>query len=324
MISFNTKRGLMAAALLAFMPIGAAAEDFPSQPVTFVVPFPAGGTVDQVARAIAEDLQANWGEAVVVENRPGAGNIVGSTAVAQARPDGHTILLGTTSVAANPALFSSLPYGPDDLAPVIHLAASANVLLVSPELGVSDMEDFIALARDANPPLTYGSVGRGSGHHICMEMFQFDAEAELLHVPYAGVAPALAAFRSGEVPVYCSDVTGALALIRDDLAIPLGITGTARATALPDVPTMVELGLEGMGTAGFIGVMVTGGTPPAVIEQLNADIAAVVNAPELFERMAAIGYDMNTGSADEFAAFIAENAEIYRDVVERAGIEVTD
>ena len=207
--------GLLLVMVAAGFPAHARAE-FPERTVKIVVPFDAGGTVDAVARALANRLNAKWNVPVIVENRPGAGNTIGAAAVAKAEPDGYTLLFANTSVSVNPSLFKSLPYDTlRDLAPVVYLSPSPNVLLVQKTLGVSSLNELIALAKTRPAtPLSYASVGRGSAHHFCMELLKSEAGIELLHVPYRGVAPAVLAVTRGEVDLYCSDIPGALNLLR--------------------------------------------------------------------------------------------------------------
>jgi tripartite-type tricarboxylate transporter receptor subunit TctC len=310
-----------AAAFSLFVATPAVAQDYPAGNVTFVVPFPAGGTVDLVGRAIAKGLQDKWNKTVVVANRPGAGNIVGATAVTQAKPDGHTLLLATTSVSANPALFKTLPFDTTkDLKPVVFLASSPNVLLVQASSNIKTLDEFIKAAKASEKPITYGSVGSGSGHHLCMEMLQAAAGVKLHHVIYAGVAPAVAAFSGGEIMAYCSDVTGALGIVKQGRSRAIAMTGTRRVSAMPDVPTFEELGLKGVETAGYIGVMTTGGTPDAVVQKLNRDVRAVVDTPEFVSRFSALGYDIQTDTAESFAKHIARETETYKDIVKKAGI----
>src|SRR5262249_652609 len=175
-----------------------------------------GGRVDGVGGGLADRLRSKWQVPVIVENRPGAGNIIGATAVAQAAPDGYTLLLANTSISVNPSLYKSLPYDTKrDLAPVVFLAPSPNVLLVQKSLGVSTLAELIALAKSrASHPLTFASVGKGSFHHFSMELFKIEAGVDLLHVPYKGVASAMLAFTRGDVDLYCSDLPGALPGIR--------------------------------------------------------------------------------------------------------------
>jgi tripartite-type tricarboxylate transporter receptor subunit TctC len=216
----GTIAGMMAAALCVPAPARA---EFPDRTVRIVVPFDAGGTVDAVARALAGKLNEKWAVPVIVENRPGAGNTIGAAAVAKAEPDGYTLLFANTSVSVNPSLFKSLPYDTlRDLVPVLYLSPSPNVLLVQNALGVGSLKELIALAKARrDKPLSYASVGRGSAHHFCMELLKSEAGIELLHVPYRGVAPAVLAVTRGEVDLYCSDIPGALNLLKGDKMKPV-------------------------------------------------------------------------------------------------------
>jgi tripartite-type tricarboxylate transporter receptor subunit TctC len=240
---FHTTRLL--ARTLPFMAMLAAtcAQAFPERTVTLVVPFAAGGTIDVIARVMADKLKAKWNVPVIVENKPGAGNVVGATAVARAAPDGHTLLFANTSVSVNPSLFKSLPFDTErDLAAVIYLFPSPNVLLAQPRLGVNNLQELIALAKSRTEPLTYATVGKGSFHHLSMELFKSEAKVELVHVPYRGVAPAMLGFIRGEVDLYCSDIPGAIGRIQSGELKPLAITSKRRARLLPNVPSMAEAG----------------------------------------------------------------------------------
>ena len=303
---------LLAAAIAAAMTAPAHAE-FPDRTVKIVVPFEAGGTVDTVARALAERLKVKWQVPVIVENRPGAGNIMGATAVAQAAPDGYTLLLANTSISVNPSLYKTLPYDTKrDLAPVVFLAPSPNVLLVQKKLGVDSVKDLIALAKSrAGRPLTFASVGKGSFHHFSMELFKLEAGVDLLHVPYKGVASAMLAFIRGDIDLYCSDLPGALPGIRSGDLKPLAVTGATRVATLTDVPTMREAGLPNYAAVGYVGIMTTGGAPPAVINTINAAINEVIREDEFNRRFSALGYQMTGGSAEEFASFLERDIARY-------------
>jgi tripartite-type tricarboxylate transporter receptor subunit TctC len=303
---------LLAAAIAAAMTAPAHAE-FPDRTVKIVVPFEAGGTVDTVARALAERLKVKWQVPVIVENRPGAGTIMGATAVAQAAPDGYTLLLANTSISVNPSLYKTLPYDTKrDLAPVVFLAPSPNVLLVQKKLGVDSVKDLIALAKSrAGRPLTFASVGKGSFHHFSMELFKLEAGVDLLHVPYKGVASAMLAFIRGDIDLYCSDLPGALPGIRSGDLKPLAVTGGTRVATLPDVPTMREAGLPNYAAVGYVGIMTTGGAPPAVINTINAAINEVIREDEFNRRFSALGYQMTGGSAEEFASFLERDIARY-------------
>jgi tripartite-type tricarboxylate transporter receptor subunit TctC len=306
MPTIATRRTLPWLAAAVAMSLAAPARaEYPERTVKIVVPFEAGGTVDTVARALADRLKTGWQVAVIVENRPGAGNVIGATAVAQAAPDGYTLLLANTSISVNPSLYKTLPYDTKrDLAPVVFLAPSPNVLLVQKSLGVGTLEDLIALAKSrAGHPLTFASVGRGSFHHFSMELFKTAAGVELVHVPYKGVTSAMLAFIRGDIDLYCSDIPGALAGIRGGDLKPLAVTSATRIATLPDVPTMREAGLPDYAAIGYVGVMVTGGTPPAIVKTLNAAINAVIRDDGFNRRFAELGYEMKGGSAEEFANF---------------------
>jgi len=300
----------------------AAQAEFPDRPVKIVVPFDAGGTVDAVARALASRLNTAWNVPVIVENRPGAGNTIGANAVAKAEPDGYTLLFANTSVSVNPSLFKSLPYDTlRDLAPVVYLSPSPNILLAQKALGVDTLKDLIALAKArAASPLSFASVGKGSAHHFCMELLRSEAGINLLHVPYRGVAPAALAVTRGEIDLYCSDIPGAINLLKGDKVVALGITSRKRSPTLPDIPPLAEQGLPNYAATGYVGIMVTGGTPPEVVRKLNAAINAIVRDPEFATHFATFGYEMVGGSVEEFTTFLAEDIERYRQLTRAAGI----
>lgn len=296
--------------------------EFPDRTVKIVVPFDAGGSIDAVARALAQRLQDKWNVPVIVENRPGAGNTIGASAVAKAAPDGYTLLYANTSISVNPSLFKTLPYDTlRDLAPVTYLSPSPNVLLAQRSLGVSTLKELLTLAksREANP-LSYASVGKGSAHHFCMELLKFEAGVQLLHVPYRGVAPAVLATTRGEVDLYCSDIAGALGLLQGDKVRALGITSVKRSPSLPDIAPFAEVGLPNYNQSGYVGMMVTGGTPAAVISKLNTSINEVIREPEFAKRFTAFGYEMLGGTAEDFGKFLKEDIERYRRLTQAAGL----
>jgi tripartite-type tricarboxylate transporter receptor subunit TctC len=317
----NNILGASAALALGMLLAATPAVAFPERTVTLVVPFAAGGTIDVIARAMADKLKAKWNVPVIVENKPGAGNVVGATAVARAAPDGHTLLFANTSVSVNPSLFKSLPFDTErDLAAVIYLFPSPNVLLAQDRLNVGNLKELIALAKLRAQPLTYATVGKGSFHHLSMELFKSEAKIDLVHVPYRGVAPAMLGFIRGEVDLYCSDIPGAIGRIQSGELKPLAITSKRRARLLPDVPSMAEAGLPNYDAAGYVGMMATGGTPPHVLAKLNQAIGEVANEPEFRERFAATGYEVATGSVEEFARFLKADIAMYGRLTKEAGI----
>ena len=316
----NPIRSLFAGLLAALLwPLLARAE-FPDRTVKIVVPFDPGGSIDTVARALAQRLNDKWNVPVIVENRPGAGNTIGANAVAKAA--GYTLLYANTSVSTNPSLFKTLPYDTlKDLAPVTYLSPSPNVLLVQRTLGVSNLKDLLTLAKSRqDKPLSFASVGKGSAHHFCMELLKSEAGIPLLHVPYRGVAPAVLAVTRGEVDLFCADVTAALSLLQGDKVTPLAITSRKRAPALPDIAPFAELGLPNYEQTGYVGIMVTGGTPAPIIARLNASINEVLREPEFAKRFTALGYDMVGGTAEGFGKFLKDDIEFYRRLTQGAGL----
>jgi len=310
--------GLLAALLTPLL----AHAEFPDRTVKIVVPFDAGGSIDTVARALAQRLNDKWNVPVIVENRPGAGNTIGANAVAKAAPDGYTLLYANTSISTNPSLFKSLPYDTlRDLAPVTYLSPSPNVLLVQKTLGVTTLKDLLALAKSRqDKPLSYASVGKGSAHHFCMELLKSEAGIPLLHVPYRGVAPAVVAVTRGEVDLFCADVTAALGLLQGDKVTPLAITSRKRSPALPDVAPFAELGLPNYEQTGYVGIMVTGRTPAPIIAKLNTSINEVLLEPEFNKKFTALGYDMVGGTVAGFEQFLKEDIERYRRLTQAAGL----
>jgi len=310
--------GLLAALLTPLL----AHAEFPDRTVTIVVPFDAGGSIDTVARALAQRLNDKWNVPVIVENRPGAGNTIGANAVAKAAPDGYTLLYANTSISTNPSLFKSLPYDTlRDLAPVTYLSPSPNVLLVQKTLGVTTLKDLLALAKSRqDKPLSYASVGKGSAHHFCMELLKSEAGIPLLHVPYRGVAPAVVAVTRGEVDLFCADVTAALGLLQGDKVTPLAITSRKRSPALPDVAPFAELGLPNYEQTGYVGIMVTGRTPAPIIAKLNTSINEVLLEPEFNKKFTALGYDMVGGTVQGFEKFLEDDIQFYRRLTQAAGL----
>ena len=294
----------------------------PNGPVTIVAPFAAGGTVDQVARELARGLEKKWGVSVLVENKPGAGNILAATAIAQSKPDGQKLLFASTSISVNPSVYKTLPYDTEkDLASVSYLAASPNVLVVRPTVNVKTLKELIERAKTSKPALQYASVGKGSAHHFCMELLQIEAGIKMTHVPYKGVSPALAAVLSDEIGIYCSDIPGAIQPIKDGKLIPLAVTGDKRLPVLPDVPTMAEAGLPSYRNTGYVGIMAPGPTPKSVRDAINHDIQEVIKEPAFQRRFADLGYDMVGGTVDEFADFIKRDVIRYSEIAKAANIE---
>src|SRR3954463_159424 len=318
----NQMRSLCAGVLAALLSPLLAHAEFPDRIVKIVVPFDAGGSIDTVARALAARLNDKWNVPVSTETLRGPANTIGANAVAKAAPDGYTLLYANTSISTNPSLFKSLPYDTlRDLSPVTYLSPSPNVLLIQKTLGISTLKDLLALAKSRqDKPLSYASVGKGSAHHFCMELLKSEAGIPLLHVPYRGVAPAVVAVTRGEVDLFCADVTAALGLLQGDKVTPLAISSRKRAAALPDVAPFAELGLPNYEQTGYVGVMVTGGTPAPIVAKLNASINEVLHELEFSKKFTALGYDMVGGTAEGFENFLKNDIEFYRRLTQAAGL----
>ncbi len=329
------RRSLIAAALAAsLLPLsaapaaraqGAGAGWAPNRPVRFVVPFPAGGATDVVARVLAERLQERLGQPVVVENRTGAGGNVGVENVARSAPDGHTILMGTTgTLTVNPHLYAGLPFDPaKDLAPVSMAFTNDHVLIVNPAVPARTAQEFLALAKARPGQLSYGSAGPGSSTHIVAELFKMVAGVDIQHVPYRGSAPALNDTVAGTVQVMLDQLPSAIGQIRAGTVRALAVTGPRRSRLLPEeVPTVAEIGLPDAEATSWGAVMAPAGTPAPVIERLNAIIVEALAMPAVQERLAQAGADAVSSSPAELGERIRAETEKWGRVVKAARITV--
>jgi len=306
------RRGAIAAAALALAaPYVARAAEFPTRPVRLVVPFPPGGPTDTIARLVAPRVERGWGQPVVVENRGGAGGNIGTAAVARAAPDGHTLLLVASSHAINPSIFRALPYDPlRDFVPVALLASSPFVLVVHPSVPANSLAELIALARARPGRLNYASASNGSGNHLAMEMLKAAAGVDLVHVPYAGAAPATTDLLAGQVPVMFNNMVSAVPHIPAGRLRALAVSGQRRAAALSEVPTVAESGFPGFDATTWYGVLAPARTPPSIVAELNARFVTALDGAQQRERLAALGLDPTPMAPDAFGRFIeSEMAE---------------
>jgi tripartite-type tricarboxylate transporter receptor subunit TctC len=301
----------------------AAADDYPNKPVRFIVPFPPGGSADILARTVGDKLASAFRQPVVVENKPGAGGIVGADAVAKSAPDGHTLLFANTNIAINPSLYRSLPYDTAKaFLPVIQMVSVPNLLLVAEDVPATSVAELIALAKAKPGALNYASAGNGTFPHLAVELFKLQAGVSLVHVPYKGAAPALNALLAKEVQVLSNDLLNALPLVRAGKVRALAITGTARSPAIPELPTMAEAGLKNYAAVGWQGVMVAAGTPQAIVARLNSEIDKALKDAGLRDRLTAQGLEVVGGTAQEFAEFIRRDTERWRGAVEASGAKI--
>lgn len=299
-------------------------QTFPTKNVSLVVPFPPGGGPDLVARVFAEKLAAKWGKPVVVENRPGAGALLGAQAVAKSPADGHTLLLTTNTIVISPhVLAAGAGGGVDvhaDLIPVVAPATTPMALLVNPALNVKDLPSALALARK-QAGMPYGSAGNGSPMHFAGEMLKRAANVDLLHVPYKGVTPSVMAALGGEVKFLFVGLGGALPHIKAGKLIPLAVTEKNRSPLLPDVPTAAEQGVRGVEVNAWYGVFAPAGTAEPVRAKINADINEVLKLAEVHDKLAAAGLDVLGGPAQVLGEFMKADRQRYGQLAKELNIK---
>lgn len=311
----------LAAAGLALAAASAAAQTWPQRPVRVVVPFPAGGIVDIIARTLAEPMAKSLAQPWVVENLTGASGSIGTDAVARAPADGHTLLLASPSHTTNPSLVKSLPWHPvRSFAPVTMVGSIPNLILVHPVLPVKSVRDLVALAKRRPGELNYASAGPGSAINLAAEMLRTMAGIEVVHVPYRGQPEALAALVAGEVQFMPLTVALAEAPVRSGRVRALAVTSPRRLKAWPELPTVAESGYPAYEVSTWFAFLATGGTPEAAVTRLNAELRAALRAPAVEKRLLALGMEIETGSPGELAAFLERDVERWAKVVRAAGI----
>lgn len=319
-----TRRALLATALAAPATARAQGAWSPTRPIRFVVPFPAGGATDVVARVLAERLQEALGQPVVVENRTGAGGNIGVENVVRSPADGTTLLMGTTgTLTVNPHLYASLGFDPlRDLAPISMAFTTDHVLIVNPQVAAQTGQEFLALVRARPGALSYGSAGSGSSTHTVPELFKLAARVDIAHVPYRGSAPALNDLVAGTVQVMLDQIPSAIGQIQGGRVRALAVTGARRSPLLPDVPTLAEIGLPEAQATSWGAVMAPGGTPAPIVLRVNAAIREALAQPAVRERLAAAGADGVSSTPEELAAFLRAESVKWARVVREARITV--
>jgi len=281
------------------------AANWPTQPVKLIVPFAPGGTSDVLAREIAAHLQVALKQTVVVDNKAGAGGVLGADSVAKAAPDGYTVLLGTIAThAINPALMPRMPYKADrDFAPVILLGKISNVLLIGPGAQARTVKDIVAAAKAKPGDITFASAGQGTSQHLSGEVFRLMTGADLTHVPYKGSAPAIQDVMGGQVPMSFETVTVALPQIKAGKVKAVAVTSARRSAQLPDVPTLAEAGVPGFDVSSWQALYLPAGTPPAIVAKLNAEVQKIVAQPEVKARMESLGLEYAPNTPAQFTEF---------------------
>lgn len=309
-------------ALLFCHAAAAAAQGYPEKPVMMVAPFPAGGSVDLVARAIAQQMSETWKQPVVVSNRPGASGNIGAEAVARSSPDGYTLLMGTTALAGSPALYPKLGYDlVRDLAPVTLVVTMMNVLVVHPSIPAYSVKDLIAVAKASRGTLTSASAGVGSSNHLALVLFNMMSGANISHIPYKGAAPAVSDVMGGHVAMTFVPIAAALPPVRAGRLRALAVTAQRRSAELPKVPTIDESGIAGYQAAGWNALLAPRATPRDVILKVNTTVADALNAPKVKEIVATSGAEAASGPPEELARFLQSEIAKWSKVVKAAGIK---
>jgi tripartite-type tricarboxylate transporter receptor subunit TctC len=314
---------LMGIALLLAAPARPCAQDYPVRTVRLIVPFAAGGTPDVVARIVAHELEAQTGQSFVVENRGGADGVIGAQAVAEAAPDGYTLLVTSSSFVINPSFHKKLPFDVlRDFEPVTNITATeAFILGVNPDVPARSTQELIALARAPDSRISFGSPGVGNVLHLMAELFRARTATRMVHVPYKGAAPAIAGLIGGDVQMMFLTPPSALPQILAGKIRPLAYTGTTRFAQLPDVPTMAEAGITGMDAiASWTGMFAPAKTPPAILARLHAEVRKALATPLMRERLAQLGLAPIGNAPAEFKPFVAAQVKIIAEIVRSAGI----
>lgn len=315
---------LAACAATAAAPWTRADTGYPSQPIRWVVPYPAGGGTDVLARTVAEAMRGGLGQQIVVDNRPGASTNIGSQIVATAKPDGYTVMSADNALLAyNEHLYRRLPFHPDkDFTYIGGLSRFPLVLVVNPAFAAQTFQDFLAYVKAHPGQVNYASPGNGSPHHLAMELFKHRTQTFLTHIPYRGAAPAVQDVMGGQVPCMFLDLAAGLPVIQSGKVRALAIGAARRAAALPYVPTLAEVGVADAEVYAFQGLLGPAGLPPAITARLNAALNQALAAPEVVERMRAFGMEPLAGTPEQFHALARAEARRWGPVIAATGVKL--
>ena len=318
-------RSLLQAAVLAVTLADTVhAQSWPDKTVVMVAPFPAGGSVDLVARAVAQHMSEVWKQPVIVSNRPGASGNIGAEAVARAAPDGYTLLMGTTALAGSPAMYPKLGYDlMRDLAPVSLVVTMMNVLVVHPSIPARSVKELLALAKAKPGTLTSASAGVGSSNHLALVLFNMLSGADIAHIPYKGAAPAVADVMGGHVAMTFVPIAAALPPVRAQKLRALGVTARQRSAELPEVPTIIESGVRGYEAAGRNALLAPKATPRDIIMKVNATVAESLRSPKVKEILVTSGAEAAANTPEDLGRFLQRELDKWGKVVRAAGIKGT-
>lgn len=289
----------------------------------FIVPFPAGGTLDVLARTIGNELGPALGKSLVVENRPGASGAIGAEVVARATPDGNTVFIASNTLVTLPAVRKNLPFDVfKDFAPVIELGSTPQALTLHPSFPAKTFAEFVSVAKSMPEKVSYNSPGIASPLHLAGELLSRAAGVPMVHVPYRGTQPAIADLIAGHIKVSMAPLNAVLPSVQDNKLLIVAVSDGTRSTYLPSVPTLRELGVQMPPVSSWFAVLTTGGTPPETVKRLNTEIARILRDPKIAKVLAAQTFEIKAGTPEELAALMKADAETNRKIVEEAGIKV--
>jgi tripartite-type tricarboxylate transporter receptor subunit TctC len=312
-------------ALLVFTTGAAFAQSYPAGPMRVIVPFPPGGGTDILARAIAHKLNEAWGQPVIVDNRGGANGTIGAAAAAKAPADGHTIIVVPSGFAVNPSIYKNLPFDAlKDFAPVTQLAASPLVLVVHPSFPPKSVKELMAFLKARPGQINYGSSGNGSPPHLATELFKLLTGTSMTHIPYKGAGPAAVDVIAGQIPIYFMNALQAVPHMRSGRLRALGVTSDKRFPGLPNVPTIAEAGVPGYAMTNWYGMLVPANTPQNAIARLHAEVARILNLPDLKDRLSSEGAEVIASTPGEFAAFLRHEMAKAAKIVKASGMTATN
>ena len=296
-------------------------QDYPTKPVRFVVPFPPGGGTDTLARIVGQSMAKSLGQSVVIDNRPGAGANIGAEIAARAAPDGYTLLMGNLAHAVNVTLYRKLGYDfVKDFDPLTMLAWAPNILVTHPSVAAKSVQELIVLAKKSPGTFNYASSGSGSSAHLSGELFKHMTSTDLVHVPYKGGGPAVASLLSGETKIGFATMPSVLAQTKSGKLRALAVTGDKRSPAAPELPTIAEAGVAGYAANGWYGALAPTGTPKPIVARLHKELVATVSDKDVQVQLARLGFDIETGTPDEFRKTIAVEIKKWGTVVKAANL----
>jgi tripartite-type tricarboxylate transporter receptor subunit TctC len=300
-------------------------QTYPARAVRVVVPYPAGGSVDVVARLLSQKFNEAWKQPIVIDNRPGAGGNIGADLVAKAAADGYTLLLTTAGFAISPSIYRKLPFDAvKDFAALSQISNTYHILIVNPSVPVHSVKELISMAKAQPGKLNYASTGSGGSLHLAGELFKLVTGTDIVHVPYKGNAPAFAALLAGEVQVAFVPLFGILPQISAGKLRPLAITHHTRSGAMPQVPTMAEAGVHNFASAGWLGMFAPEGTPPAILDVVQKQIVRIISTPENKQQLPVMGNEPVGSTPPEFEKKYRADIADFADLVKKAGIQPAD